>query len=315
MRYFLTLRSEIEEPYRLDSEFSGVSREEALERGLPYVAKWRLEHKKAKSANKSQFKIPTEWLRPDDLLWVISIRKDRVYLIGRARMLPNLETFRSGAREGEPPRSSRRRFAWREATKLSHREGVEITNEIGQIFTTLKSSSQVRPRAESFDVSSGVERLRKYLKNRPPQEITEETALFLDSIIRISNSSSQELPSSVVTDSTNSSTQRTENRLKLKTHLARERNRTLRRHKIRSVIQSDGKLLCEICSFDFEERYGDLGRGFAEVHHKIALSSISGETVTTIDDLAVLCSNCHRMIHRTSPMENIDTFKSRLQKH
>ncbi|HEX7304188.1 HNH endonuclease, partial [Lentzea sp.] len=56
-------------------------------------------------------------------------------------------------------------------------------------------------------------------------------------------------------------------------------------------------LACEVCGFDFESFYGERGKGFAEVHHAVPLH-VTGPTTTKLDDLVVLCSNCHRMIHR-----------------
>lgn len=56
---------------------------------------------------------------------------------------------------------------------------------------------------------------------------------------------------------------------------------------------------CFGCGFDFEERYGERGRGFIEVHHVKPLYEMDGET--TVDpetDLVPVCSNCHRMIHK-----------------
>lgn len=56
-------------------------------------------------------------------------------------------------------------------------------------------------------------------------------------------------------------------------------------------------LKCEVCGFDFEKVYGQLGAGYIEVHHKKPVSE--GERITDLDnDLVMLCSNCHRMIHR-----------------
>lgn len=57
---------------------------------------------------------------------------------------------------------------------------------------------------------------------------------------------------------------------------------------------------CQVCDFDFGQVYGDWGRGFAEVHHLEMLSdaSKSGTLTDPTTDLAVLCANCHRMIHR-----------------
>lgn len=56
---------------------------------------------------------------------------------------------------------------------------------------------------------------------------------------------------------------------------------------------------CQACGFDFEEVYGELGRGFIEVHHVRPLHSLDGEVeVDPETDLVCLCSNCHRMVHR-----------------
>ena len=83
-------------------------------------------------------------------------------------------------------------------------------------------------------------------------------------------------------------------------HAERERNSSLRRKKIRSVLHRGDPLVCEACGFDFEQTYGDRGRGYIECHHVQPLH-VTGERETRISDLALLCSNCHRMIHRKPP--------------
>jgi superfamily II DNA or RNA helicase/predicted HNH restriction endonuclease len=83
-------------------------------------------------------------------------------------------------------------------------------------------------------------------------------------------------------------------------HVERERNPVLRRKKIRNVLQLGDPLACEACDFDFGKVYGDRGQGFIECHHVRPLHEI-GECRTRITDLALLCSNCHRMIHRKPP--------------
>jgi hypothetical protein len=70
------------------------------------------------------------------------------------------------------------------------------------------------------------------------------------------------------------------------------RNRALRLH----------GCTCQVCGFDFEARYEEIGRGFAEVHHLAPLASSRGRiTVDVAKDVAVLCANCHRMIHKRKP--------------
>lgn len=58
-------------------------------------------------------------------------------------------------------------------------------------------------------------------------------------------------------------------------------------------------LSCEVCGFNFLERYGNLGNNYIEVHHKIPLHSLDEEIIPNPKtDMACVCSNCHRMLHR-----------------
>ena len=91
-----------------------------------------------------------------------------------------------------------------------------------------------------------------------------------------------------------------EGRYLLRLHRVWERKPALRAKKIRSVHARGERLICESCGFDFEKTYGDRGQGFIECHHVEPLHQ-TGERSTTIRDLALLCSNCHRMIHRKPP--------------
>lgn len=77
----------------------------------------------------------------------------------------------------------------------------------------------------------------------------------------------------------------------------RERDPKLRKKKIDQVLNRFGALACEVCGFDFHRTYGELGVGYIEVHH-VAPLHVVGEQKTKLDDLACLCSNCHRMCHR-----------------
>lgn len=88
-----------------------------------------------------------------------------------------------------------------------------------------------------------------------------------------------------------------EGSLLVRRHRAHERNPALRRKKINEVVAEHGRLACEVCTFDFERTYGQRGLGFAEVHHVVPLHT-TGPVMNRTADLAILCSNCHRMIHR-----------------
>ena len=70
---------------------------------------------------------------------------------------------------------------------------------------------------------------------------------------------------------------------------------------------------CQACALDFGERYGDLGKGFIEAHHLRPIATLEEGATVKYDiaaDFAVLCSNCHRMVHRTSDPSDLVTFRS-----
>lgn len=102
-----------------------------------------------------------------------------------------------------------------------------------------------------------------------------------------------------------------EGRILLREHRARERNAALVRARKAAAMKATGRLACEVCGLDFGERYGDLGEGFMEAHHTVPLA-LGSVRVTRADDLALLCANCHRMIHRARPMLTVDELRDRL---
>jgi hypothetical protein len=75
-------------------------------------------------------------------------------------------------------------------------------------------------------------------------------------------------------------------------HRYRERDRSLVRKKKASVTNP----ICECCNFDFSTTYPNLGNGFIECHHNIPINQ--GERITRLEDLALVCANCHRMLHK-----------------
>ncbi len=56
---------------------------------------------------------------------------------------------------------------------------------------------------------------------------------------------------------------------------------------------------CNICGINFEKVYGEIGKEFIHVHHKIPLNEIKEEyVVDPSKDLLPVCPNCHAMLHR-----------------
>lgn len=68
---------------------------------------------------------------------------------------------------------------------------------------------------------------------------------------------------------------------------------------------------CSVCEFDFGGTYGDRGEGYIECHHLNPLGEREEADVTrtTVADVAVVCANCHRMIHRTRPAMRVEELR------
>lgn len=103
-----------------------------------------------------------------------------------------------------------------------------------------------------------------------------------------------------------------EGRLLTRKHLARERNRKLVMAKRKQALNKLGNLKCEVCEFDFGVTYGSRGTGFIECHHIKPVATLAEGNKTHINDLALVCANCHRMIHRARPWLSIEELKGLL---
>ncbi len=101
-----------------------------------------------------------------------------------------------------------------------------------------------------------------------------------------------------------------EGELKLVSHFVRERNQKIIGEKKREAIRN-GNLKCEVCSFSFIETF-DVE--FMECHHITPIST-TGATETTLADLALVCANCHRMLHTKFDGQylSIEDLKTRIE--
>jgi 5-methylcytosine-specific restriction enzyme A len=85
--------------------------------------------------------------------------------------------------------------------------------------------------------------------------------------------------------------------------------------KLRTIAIELHGITCKVCGFNFANTYGDRGRDFIEVHHLEPLSVTKEQKlVDPKRDMTVVCSNCHRMIHRNKDdILNIDQLKKLIE--
>ncbi len=91
-----------------------------------------------------------------------------------------------------------------------------------------------------------------------------------------------------------------EGRVVTEAHLRRERNPKLR-SKLLAARRAIGPLACDVCAREGSGPNADLAQAIFEAHHILPLSA--GEVrATRLADLALLCANCHRQVHKAIAM-------------
>ena len=98
----------------------------------------------------------------------------------------------------------------------------------------------------------------------------------------------------------------------VRSHRRRERSRELVRMAKAVFHQKHGRLFCQVCEFDFGRTYGE--PDFIEVHHLIPLRDLKPGHKTKLSELAMVCPNCHRMLHRGSPWPTIDALRATIRR-
>ncbi len=101
-----------------------------------------------------------------------------------------------------------------------------------------------------------------------------------------------------------------EGKVSYRFHRRLERNSAVVALRKRTALKKHGKLECEGCGFDFAATYGPRGHGFIEAHHINPVHAMVEGDETALEDLALLCSNCHRMVHKVKPWLSIEALKS-----
>ena len=92
--------------------------------------------------------------------------------------------------------------------------------------------------------------------------------------------------------------------------MRRQRNQQARQQ----CLEASG-YKCYICGFNFEEAYGEIGKGFLEVHHIKPLATYDDEHPIPQSELCALCSNCHSMVHRKKEVLDVEELKRSFLSH
>jgi 5-methylcytosine-specific restriction protein A len=89
-----------------------------------------------------------------------------------------------------------------------------------------------------------------------------------------------------------------------------------RNSKAKQLCKENYGTTCQVCDFDFELKYGKIGRNFIHVHHLTMVSDIGQNyEVNPISDLRPVCPNCHAMLHKQNPPLTIEELKKIIEEN
>lgn len=106
-----------------------------------------------------------------------------------------------------------------------------------------------------------------------------------------------------------------EGRVLTRLHSYRERDRKLVKRAKDAFKLKHGKLYCECCGNDPKDTYGERGEDRVQAHHRTPVEELMPDSVTKAEDLAMVCPNCHDIIHAKRPWITIEQLKTILSEH
>ena len=228
-----------------------------------------------------------------DIVYLVKENYSGVYISLNQGVTTLRNVYGSGAKEALRARSG---------DFLARLGNVPATCITGQIDLAVESPSSLGSYYEYGNI------LGKYYKKEaiPSDEILEsDLREFLEYYLLLA--SKDLLPSVNSAEEDDETGLDYENLTKLKEHKRIERNR-----KLSEKAKKAHGYKCQACGFNFEAMYGQIGKRFIEAHHLTPLSQLKGKKVKLDPkkDFSVLCSNCHRMIHKTAFVSQVSEFRA-----
>lgn len=102
-----------------------------------------------------------------------------------------------------------------------------------------------------------------------------------------------------------------EGRLLTRVHAYKERDRKFSAMaKKHYKAKNGGRLWCVACDLRPESIYDSRGERCIEAHHKIPIEELQPDSITRVDDMAMVCASCHRVIHSRKPCLTVEEVRA-----
>jgi hypothetical protein len=241
--------------------------------------------------------------KPGDVLWIVNVYLGRLYVIGRLQVevvVDNIEIAQELV--------GNYRGTWYEADwyAIANRHNIEPLREVEltPIVNALRFTSKETDRLFPLEGRVDANQLRSLRELTPASAKLIEDYWYADEYTPTSIQDYLELTEDDVAYA--------EGKIVVRTVRQRQRNRTLVSDAKTQFKQQHGRLYCEVCGFDFAAFYGI---EYIEAHHAQQMASLEEDNLSQIDDLNMLCANCHRIAHQRTPPYSMEELKALIQVH
>ena len=221
---------------------------------------------------------------PGDVLWFVNVFAGDLYVLGRlhvATVVDNADVAQELI-ESDVPWQDQEWYA------ISNRYQVEALREL--IVTPL--AEQLR----FVDEPTEIETPLTIYRFRGLRALTAFSARLLDEVwyrqVALPETSADYL------ELTEDDRAYSEGKVIIRTLQERQRSRALVQEAKQRGKKRNDLLVCEVCEFSFLATYG---MEYIEAHHAEQIASFTRERQSTVEDLHLLCANCHRMVHTQTP--------------
>jgi 5-methylcytosine-specific restriction enzyme A len=123
-----------------------------------------------------------------------------------------------------------------------------------------------------------------------PQDAAEAARLIYASVDQIAGSTESDESEEFI-----------EGRAVTRAHLSRERSKRVR-NRLLAARRKRGILKCDLCGWRPTHPDNRFSDAYFEAHHLVPLAC-AGSRITRLSEVALLCANCHRLIHRAIALE------------
>jgi predicted HNH restriction endonuclease len=241
-------------------------------------------------------------VKPGDVLWMVTAENNSLFLLARgvvSKAMTQRDAKKDPFFKEKVNWPSEAESGWEKYwVIIAEPRSIIKWRDITDVATQLRFESKSNPTLYETPAKWGnaLQTLRT---------LTPESAKLLQARLKVSVGGVISNPSDEP-ETPEEAIARIEGREILHSHLRRERLAYFRDRKLQESMKP---YRCEACDMTFEGRYGEIGKDFIEVHHKTAIAD--GERETKLEDLALLCSNCHRMIHKGGNLSDIESFRTK----